>query len=76
MEDIFYQYAGCSQNMQGVVNQAMLMTPIQPGAAIGVPDSTINLNIGMDYWATPGSVAVSAMHSEAPAGSARRDQWV
>jgi plant G-box-binding factor len=82
LEDVFYQHAGSSQNgtsysaSQGMVNQAMSMLPIQPGAMVGVPGSTANLNIGMDYWAAPGSAAVPAMHRKAPAGSARGDQWV
>jgi plant G-box-binding factor len=82
LEDVFYQHAGSSQNdtsysaSQGMVNQAMSMLPIQPGAMVGVPGSTTNLNIGMDYWAAPGSAAVPAMHRKAPAGSARGDQWV
>ncbi|PWZ10381.1 Transcription factor HBP-1a [Zea mays] len=42
---------------QGVVNQTMAMLPMQPGAMVGgVPSSTTaNLNIGVDYWAAPGS---------------------
>ncbi|GJM90099.1 hypothetical protein PR202_ga06347 [Eleusine coracana subsp. coracana] len=72
---------GSSQNgtsysaSQGMVNQAMPMLPIQPGAMVGVPGSTTNLNIGMDYWSAPGSAAVPAMHSKAPAGSGRGDHW-
>jgi plant G-box-binding factor len=82
MQDIFYQHAVCCQNgtsysaSQGVVNQAVSMPPIQPGAMIGIPGSTTNLNIGMDYWAAPGSLSVYAMHSKASAGSPRRDQWI
>ena len=57
------QCAGDSQNgmsysaSQGVVNQTMAMLPMQPGAMVGgVPSSTTaNLNIGVDYWAAPGS---------------------
>ncbi|XP_020408534.1 transcription factor HBP-1a isoform X4 [Zea mays] len=62
---------------QGVVNQTMAMLPMQPGAMVGgVPSSTAaNLNIGVDYWAAPGSAAVPAAHGKAPAGSARGDQW-
>ncbi|KAL6888597.1 hypothetical protein ACP4OV_009623 [Aristida adscensionis] len=74
---------GSSQNgvsysaSQGMLNQTMSMLPIQPGAMVGgVPGSTTNLNIGMDYWGAPGSTAaVPAMHGKAPAGSARGDQW-
>ncbi|CAD6248217.1 unnamed protein product [Miscanthus lutarioriparius] len=44
---------------QGMLNQTMAMLPVQPGAMVGgVPSSTANLNIGMDYWAAPGSAAV------------------
>ncbi|XP_062218079.1 transcription factor HBP-1a-like isoform X3 [Phragmites australis] len=60
---------------QGMLNQTMSMLPIQPGAMVGVPGSTTNLNIGMDYWAAPGSAAVPAIHGKASAGSARGDQW-
>uniref|UniRef100_A0A804MTE4 BZIP domain-containing protein n=1 Tax=Zea mays TaxID=4577 RepID=A0A804MTE4_MAIZE len=62
---------------QGVVNQTMAMLPMQPGAMVGgVPSSTAaNLNIGVDYWAAPGSAVVPAAHGKAPAGSARGDQW-
>eukprot|EP00267_Zea_mays_P029804 XP_008660717.2 uncharacterized protein LOC103639784 [Zea mays] len=62
---------------QGVVNQTMAMLPMQPGAMVGgVPSSTAaNLNIGVDYWAAPGSAAVPAAHGKAPAGSARGDKW-
>lgn len=83
MMRISCQYAGNSQNgisysaSQGMLNQTMAMLPVQPGAMVGgVPSSTANLNIGMDYWAAPGSVAVPATHGKAPAGSARGDQWV
>ncbi|XP_062224198.1 transcription factor HBP-1a-like isoform X2 [Phragmites australis] len=49
---------------------------IQPGAMVGgVPGSTTNLNIGVDYWIAPGSAAVPAIHGKAPAGSTRGDQW-
>ncbi|XP_062218073.1 bZIP transcription factor 1-D-like isoform X1 [Phragmites australis] len=81
MEGVFNQYAGSSQNgisysaSQGMLNQTMSMLPIQPGAMVGVPGSTTNLNIGMDYWAAPGSAAVPAIHGKASAGSARGDQW-
>ncbi|CAN6226915.1 unnamed protein product [Urochloa humidicola] len=73
---------GSSQNgisysaSQGMLNQTMPMIPIQPGAMVGVPGSTANLNIGMDYWAAPGSAAVPATQGKATAGSARGDQWV
>ncbi|PWZ53269.1 Squamosa promoter-binding-like protein 15 [Zea mays] len=62
---------------QGVVNQTMVMLPMQPGAMVGgVPSSmAANLNIGVDYWAAPSSAAVPAAHGKAPAGSARGDQW-
>uniref|UniRef100_A0A0A9CQL7 BZIP domain-containing protein n=1 Tax=Arundo donax TaxID=35708 RepID=A0A0A9CQL7_ARUDO len=61
---------------QGMLNQTTPMLPIQPGAMVGgVPGCTTNLNIGMDYWAAPGSAAVPAIHGKAPAGSARGDQW-
>lgn len=82
MMGVFCQYAGSSQNgisysaSQGMLNQTMPMIPIQPGAMVGVPGSTANLNIGMDYWAAPGSAAVPATHGKAPGGSARGDQWV
>ncbi|CAL4890264.1 unnamed protein product [Urochloa decumbens] len=72
---------GSSQNgisysaSQGMLNQTMSMIPIQPGAMVGVPGSTANLNIGMDYWAAPGSAAVPATQGKATAGSARGDQW-
>jgi plant G-box-binding factor len=84
MMAISCQCAGDSQNSmsysasQGVVNQTMAMLPMQPGAMVGgVPSSTAaNLNIGVDYWAAPGSAAVPAAHGKAPAGSARGDKWV
>ncbi|XP_035823466.1 transcription factor HBP-1a isoform X2 [Zea mays] len=68
---------GKEDGSQGVVNQTMAMLPMQPGAMVGgVPSSTAaNLNIGVDYWAAPGSAAVPAAHGKAPAGSARGDQW-
>ena len=74
--------AGSSQNSisysasQGMLNQTMPMIPIQPGAMVGVPGSTANLNIGMDYWAAPGSATVPATQGKATSGSARGDQWV
>lgn len=82
MMGVFCQYAGGSQNgisysaSQGMLNQTMPMIPIQPGAMVGVPGSTANMNIGMDYWAAPGSAAVPATQGKATAGSARGDQWV
>jgi plant G-box-binding factor len=59
-----------------MLNQTMPMVPIQPGAMVGVPGSTANLNIGMDYWAAPGSATVPATQGKATSGSARGDQWV
>jgi len=73
---------GSSQNSisysasQGMLNQTMPMIPIQPGAMVGVPGSTANLNIGMDYWTAPGSATVPATQGKATSGSARGDQWV
>ncbi|CAI8608674.1 unnamed protein product [Vicia faba] len=50
-----------------VVNQTMSVVPMSvagPIAAVAGP--TTNLNIGMDYWGTPASSTIPAMHGKVP----------
>lgn len=55
-------------NAHAMVNQPMAMVPISgPGATpLAVAGPTTNLNIGMDYWATPTSSAIPAMRGKVP----------
>lgn len=50
-----------------VVNQTMSNVPMSAvGPLTAVPGPTTNLNIGMDYWGTPTSSAIPAMHGKVP----------
>ncbi|KAH1234508.1 bZIP transcription factor 16 [Glycine max] len=50
-----------------VVNQTMSIIPISAGGAPGaVPGPTTNLNIGMDYWGTPGSSNIPGLGRKVP----------
>ncbi|XP_058751425.1 bZIP transcription factor 16-like isoform X4 [Vicia villosa] len=48
-----------------VVNQTMSVVPMSvAGPLAAVPGPTTNLNIGMDFWGTPASSTVPAMHGK------------
>lgn len=48
-----------------VVNQTMSVVPMSvAGPLTTVPGPTTNLNIGMDYWGTPTSSTIPAMHGK------------
>ncbi|CAK8562044.1 unnamed protein product [Lathyrus sativus] len=48
-----------------VVNQTMSVVPMSvAGPLAAVPGPTTNLNIGMDYWGTPTSSTIPAMHGK------------
>ncbi|XP_057448677.1 bZIP transcription factor 16-like [Lotus japonicus] len=48
-------------------HQTMSMVPISAGGAPGaVPGPATNLNIGMDYWGTPTSSNIPALHGNVP----------
>jgi len=50
-----------------VVNQTMSVVPMSvAGPLTTVPGPTTNLNIGMDYWGTPTSSTIPAMHGKVP----------
>ncbi|XP_058768156.1 bZIP transcription factor 16-like isoform X5 [Vicia villosa] len=50
-----------------VVNQTMSVVPMSvAGPLAAVPGPTTNLNIGMDFWGTPASSTVPAMHGKVP----------
>ncbi|ESW28281.1 hypothetical protein PHAVU_003G273900 [Phaseolus vulgaris] len=55
---------GVHSRPQTLVNQTMPI-PISTASAPGaVPGPTTNLNIGMDYWGTPTSSAIPALHGK------------
>ncbi|TKY58497.1 Transcription factor HBP-1a [Spatholobus suberectus] len=54
-------------NRPQTVNQTMSIIPISTASAPGaVPGPTTNLNIGMDYWGTPTSSTIPALHGKVP----------
>ncbi|GMJ12532.1 basic region/leucine zipper transcription factor 16 [Hibiscus trionum] len=56
---------GRPNSAHSIANTAMAMVPISTtGAAMAVPGPTTNLHIGMDYWGTPASSNVPAMHAK------------
>ncbi|KAL3006113.1 hypothetical protein AAZX31_08G258600 [Glycine max] len=58
---------GVHNRPQTVVNQTMSILPISTTSAPGaVPGPTTNLNIGMDYWGTPTSSTIPALHGKVP----------
>ncbi|XP_012573814.1 bZIP transcription factor 16-like [Cicer arietinum] len=53
-----------------VVNQTMSVVPMSAaGPLTAVPGPTTNLNIGMDYWGTPTSSTMPAMHGKVPSAA-------
>ncbi|KAI5419060.1 bZIP transcription factor 16 isoform X2 [Lathyrus oleraceus] len=53
-----------------VVNQTMSVVPMSvAGPLAAVPGPTTNLNIGMDYWGTPTSSTIPAMHGKVPSSA-------
>nr|KYP34609.1 Transcription factor HBP-1a [Cajanus cajan] len=49
----------------------MSIIPISTATAPGaVPGPTTNLNIGMDYWGTPNSSTIPALHGKVPSTAA------
>ncbi|KAG8486533.1 hypothetical protein CXB51_020005 [Gossypium anomalum] len=58
---------GGPNSAHSVANTALAIVPISTtGAATAVPCPTTNLHIGMDYWGTPASSNVPAMHAKVP----------
>ncbi|KAK8341578.1 hypothetical protein V6Z12_A08G175800 [Gossypium hirsutum] len=58
---------GGPNSAHSVANTALAIVPISTtGAATAVPGPTTNLHIGMDYWGTPASSNVPAMHAKVP----------
>ncbi|KAL2334179.1 hypothetical protein Fmac_015392 [Flemingia macrophylla] len=58
---------GVNNRAQTAVNQTMPIMPISTVSAPGaVAGPTTNLNIGMDYWGTPTSSAIPALHGKVP----------
>ncbi|KAE8727423.1 NAC domain-containing protein 2-like [Hibiscus syriacus] len=56
---------GGSNSAHSIANTATAIVPIPTtGAATAVPGPTTNLHIGMDYWGTPASSDVPAMHAK------------
>ncbi|KAE8677536.1 NAC domain-containing protein 2-like [Hibiscus syriacus] len=56
---------GGPNSAHSIANTAMTIVPISTtGAATAVPGPTTNLHIGMDYWGTPASSNVPAMHAK------------
>ncbi|XP_047172554.1 bZIP transcription factor 16-like isoform X2 [Vigna umbellata] len=56
---------GVHSRPQTLVNQTMPAIPISTASAPGaIPGPTTNLNIGMDYWGTPTSSAIPALHGK------------
>ncbi|XP_020084568.1 bZIP transcription factor 16-like isoform X1 [Ananas comosus] len=52
---------------QSKLNPAIPVIPMPASGAIGgVVGPTTNLNIGMDYWSTPSSSAIPAIHGKVP----------
>ncbi|KAL5172514.1 bZIP transcription factor 16 [Glycine soja] len=61
---------GVHNRSQTVVNQTMPILPISSTSASGaVPGPTTNLNIGMDYWGTPTSSTIPALHGKVPSAA-------
>lgn len=61
---------GVHNRPQTVVNQTMSILPISTTSAPGaVPGPTTNLNIGMDYWGTPTSSTIPALHGKVPSAA-------
>ncbi|PPE02610.1 hypothetical protein GOBAR_DD00309 [Gossypium barbadense] len=58
---------GGPNSAHSVANTALAIVPISTtSAATAVPGPTTNLHIGMDYWGTPASSNVPAMHAKVP----------
>ncbi|BAT75252.1 bZIP transcription factor [Vigna angularis] len=56
---------GVHSRPQTLVNQTMPAIPISTASAPGaIPGPTTNLNIGMDYWGTPTSSVIPALHGK------------
>ncbi|GMI95598.1 basic region/leucine zipper transcription factor 16 [Hibiscus trionum] len=56
---------GGPTSAHSIANTAMAIVPISTtGATTAVPGPTTNLHIGMDYWGTPASSNVPAMHTK------------
>jgi plant G-box-binding factor len=54
-------------NTPPTVNQTMSVVPMSvTGPLTTVPGPTTNLNIGMEYWGTPTSSTIPAMHGKVP----------